>query len=152
MRATTTRLAFVCSLVFLATVCSAGDLEIHHFDVGNGDCTLVLGTNGRGLILDCGTVWWCKPGDPDRVIDQMEELLNGNSYYMLASHYHGDHVGYFDEIIARLGQPLIAFDRAGSYSSPDFTNYLAAVSAPEDVRQTIAFGDLGAQVHGSAVR
>jgi glyoxylase-like metal-dependent hydrolase (beta-lactamase superfamily II) len=96
--------------------------------VGNGDCLLVQGTNDRGLLLDCGTVKKCHADDPGRVIGAISATLSGSPYYMLASHYHADHIGYLDDAIATLGQPLIAFNRGGTDASTTFDNYLAAIT------------------------
>jgi len=123
-------------------------LEIHHLDVGQGDSVLVLGPNSRGLLIDCGSVKRCRPDDPGgpgRTVDDIAVLLNGNDYYMLATHYHLDHIGWLDEVIGAVGQPLVAFDRGGTYSSGAFDDYRAAVEAPMNVRQTIVLGDMYAQ-------
>jgi beta-lactamase superfamily II metal-dependent hydrolase len=135
----------VVSFVISVSAAGAAELTIHQLDVGNGDCALIIGPNGRGLLIDCGSAKKFNASDPGRVIGEITTLLAGNDWYLLASHYHADHIGWLDNLIAAIGQPLVAYDRGGTYSSATFDAYLAAVTLPTSVRQTIALGDMYAQ-------
>jgi len=140
------RLAWFYCILAVATA-SAQEISIHHFDVGQGDCIFILGENGRGLLVDCGSTVPYHPDDPGRVADMLATLLDGREYYTLTTHYHSDHIEWIDDIIATLGQPLIAFDRGTSaaQSTAVYNKYVQSVTTPFDVRQVVTLGDLCAQ-------
>jgi beta-lactamase superfamily II metal-dependent hydrolase len=106
-----------------------------HFDVGQADATLVVSPTGQTLLIDGGN-----PGSGNAVIapflrSQGITRLN----YMLASHYHSDHVGGLDEVAYGGFLPDIAYDRGGSYGSSEFNQYLSSIAS---VRQTLHPGDV----------
>jgi beta-lactamase superfamily II metal-dependent hydrolase len=133
------------------------ELSIHHFDVGHGDCILVIGPNGKGLLIDAGTLKYGSKNDPKRIKEEIGKLLavtpyNPNNpsykpYYMLASHYHGDHINWLDDVIEHIGQPVIAFDRGGSHTGSSYANAVEGIipNTGVNVRQTIELGDMEPQ-------
>src|SRR5690554_6868029 len=36
----------------------AGNLEIHHINIGQGDSTLIVGPTGKSLLFDAGETTW----------------------------------------------------------------------------------------------
>nr|MEE4266443.1 MBL fold metallo-hydrolase [Candidatus Krumholzibacteria bacterium] len=134
-----THLVVLLLVVLLPTVVlAAGTLTIACLDVGQGDATLIISPSGQTLLFDGG-----KSGRGDSVI---LPYLNaqGITYldYMVASHYHSDHIGGLDEVIAQV--PVgVAYDRGWSYTTLTYSTYAAAV---QEVRETILPGqviDLG---------
>lgn len=118
------------------------DLEIHHIDVGQGDCTLILSPTGESLLFDGG-----QNGKGPVIIDYLTSIGVTSLTYMVASHYHADHIGGLDEVInGGISVDVAAYDRGGSYSSQTYQDYVAAIG---EKRTTIHDGqviDLGGGV------
>ncbi len=120
---------------------ATGTMSIACLDVGQGDATVIISPSGQTLLFDGG-----KSGRGSSVI---LPYLNaqGITYldYMVASHYHSDHIGGLDEVIAQV--PVgVAYDRGWSYTTLTYNTYASAV---QEVRQTILPGqviDLGEDV------
>lgn len=82
-----------------------GTLEIHHIATGRGDCTLVIGPERQGLMIDAGaTADGTEMATPARPNGSMRpgqwiaryarrRLGREALDYFLASHLHPDHVG-----------------------------------------------------------
>jgi len=69
------------------------DHEVFMFDVGHGDCVLIIDDMGRGLLVDCGSR---KPSRYFKVPGLIENfLLPGNKCGFVVSHYHRDHYSLF---------------------------------------------------------
>ncbi len=137
-------IAFVCLsvTVSLAGLTPEPDLEIHHLDVGQGDCTLLISPTGQTLLFDGGD-----NGKGPYIVDYLASVGVSSLTYMVASHYHADHIGGLDEVING-GVPVevAAYDRGESYSSQTYQDYVAAVGSK---RTTIYDGqviDLGGGV------
>ena len=130
--------------VLVAFLCAAApsaraDVTIHCLDVGQADATLIVSSSGKTLLFDGG---YNDDGD-DIVVPYMNSLGLGALDYMVASHYHADHVGGLDEVYAAKGVTTACYDRGWDYSTVTYADYAAAV-APK--RQTIVDGqviDLG---------
>ena len=137
---------FLLSLaVLLAAGLSYGNLKIHCLDVGQGDCTIIVSPTGGTLLFDGG-----KNGRGTGVVVPYLQSLSLEALdYVVASHYHEDHIGGIDEVVGYLGIDSVrvsALDRGWSYSTPTYTDYAAAVAAK---RTTIFDGqviDLGGGV------
>ncbi|HEY3474152.1 MAG TPA: MBL fold metallo-hydrolase, partial [Anaerolineales bacterium] len=103
-------IGFVCILIFLllfgtssaaATgACgtgawTAGNLEIHHINIGQGDATLIVGPTGKSLLFDAGESYWNSTADAQVVGPYIESVLGCKSLdYVVISHFHVDHIGY----------------------------------------------------------
>ncbi len=73
-------------------------LEIHHINVQQGDCVLIIGPNGTTVLVDAG-----KNGrGNNEVLPYLKSIgidpLDGLDY-MVGTHMDADHVGGLDEII-----------------------------------------------------
>jgi len=122
-------------------------LKIIHIDVGQGDATLIIGPTGKTLLFDSG---------PTGSGTKLKQIMDANSLtsldYFVAGHYHADHIGAIDELLAA-GIPLMiaSYDRGGSYSTQAYTDYVTAVGVK---RTTLSLGqviDLGGGVTLEAV-
>jgi beta-lactamase superfamily II metal-dependent hydrolase len=74
---------------------TAGNLEIHHINIGQGDATLIVGPTGRSLLFDAGESYWNSSADAQIIGPYIESVLGCTSLdYVLISHFHVDHIGY----------------------------------------------------------
>lgn len=139
-------LLFICFL-FSVSITFAQQLKIVHIDVGQGDATLIIGPTGTSMLFDAG---------PAGKGTKLRQVLDANGItslnYFVAGHYHADHIGSIDELIATgISITTASYDRGGSYSSQTYTDYVNAVGAK---RQTITLGqiiDLGGGVRAECV-
>lgn len=73
----------------------AGNLEVHHINIGQGDATLIVGPTGRTLLADAGESNWNSNADADVVGPYIQQVLGCKKIdYVVISHFHVDHVGY----------------------------------------------------------
>jgi beta-lactamase superfamily II metal-dependent hydrolase len=74
---------------------TAGNLEIHHINIGQGDSTLIVGPTGRSLLFDAGESYWNSSADARAIGPYIENVLGCKSLdYVVISHFHADHIGY----------------------------------------------------------
>ena len=72
-----------------------GTLEIHHFDVGQADATLIVAPGGRSLLIDVGEARWDDDAGARTVADGVRAVLGCSCVdQVLITHMHVDHVGY----------------------------------------------------------
>jgi len=125
-----------CLLLWAASSWSA-DLEIHVINVDQGDCFLIISPSGKRILVDAGDT-----GKGNAYVFPYLVGLGATSLdYLVASHYHEDHIGGIDEVVNALGGSSFittaAFDRGGSYSTQAYTGYINSIGAK---RTTIAPG------------
>jgi beta-lactamase superfamily II metal-dependent hydrolase len=132
----------LCSVVLLVCLheAHAQRLTIHHIDVGQGDATLIRHANGKTVLIDAGNT-----GKGKNVVLPLLQRLGITSLdYVIASHYHADHIGGLDEVIQGLSPDSIrqVWDRGSNTPLPTtkaFSDYgLAAASTGR--HQQIALG------------
>ncbi|MCD6579942.1 MBL fold metallo-hydrolase [bacterium] len=123
------------------------NLKVYFVNVGQGDGTLIITPSGKTIVMDCNS------GTGDRIL----KILNDNGYgntidYMIATHYHDDHIGGLDDVIngsgGYTGVDVIygCYDRGGSSGTGAYTNYKNAVDSTTGGRKTVILGsniDLG---------
>jgi competence protein ComEC len=131
-------------LAFAAPQASA-ELSIHVIDVGQADACLIISPAGGTMLIDAGD-----NGDGSAVVVPYLQNYGLQALdYIVASHYHSDHIGGIDEVVSYLGIDSVrvaVYDRGWSYDTATYTSYAAAVAAK---RATIADGqviDLGGGV------
>ena len=130
--------ALVLGLFLPGAAPAAGTLTITILDVGQGDATLVESPSGQTLLFDGGY-----NGKGNSVILPFLAAEGITSLdYMVASHYHADHIGGLDEVAEQI--PVgTAYDRGWSYTTLTYNDYANAVYG---IRQTLTAGqviDLG---------
>jgi len=121
-------------------------LEIHVINVGQGDCFLIIAPTGKNVLIDAGNTG----KGTEIVLPYLKDLGITSVDYIVATHYHSDHIGGLDEVVNGLGgsSHIVneAFDRGGIYNSDAFRDFAIAVG---DKRKTIFPGqtiDLGDEV------
>lgn len=118
-----------CALLALAGPArSSGNLEIHCLDVGQGDCTLIISPTGGTFLFDAGN----NGKGTGTVLPHLSSLGLTALDYISASHYHADHVGGIDEVVASLGLDSVrvaVLDRGWSYTTQTYSDYASAVAA-----------------------
>ncbi len=117
------------------------DLQIHHLDVGQGDGTLIVTPSGLTVLIDAGN----NGQGTSVVLPYLDSLGITHLDYVIASHYHADHIGGLDEVINGLGTTNvgICYDRGTDPPLPgtsSYTDYANAAAAAE--RVTIALGQV----------
>jgi len=138
------KIAIITAALWAAVVLGApGELTVVWPDIEQGACMLVVGPDGTSVLVDAGTLWASRP-DED-VVAWLKSLKEERSEfalrYIIATHYHQDHICWIDDVIeAELLEPDgIVYDRGGTYSKAHFEQYRSAV-AP--YRQTMAPGQV----------
>jgi len=108
-------------LLLFISIARGQIIEIHQLNVDQGDaCFLKIDT--FKILIDGG-----KAGKGDSIINPYLSALGINKLnFTVASHHHADHIGGLDEVILSLN-PDVCYDRGGSYSSAQFTEYISAV-------------------------
>ncbi|MFO7609232.1 MAG: MBL fold metallo-hydrolase [Candidatus Krumholzibacteriia bacterium] len=118
---------------------AAGTLTITCLDVGQGDATLVQSPSGRTLLFDGGD-----NGKGNSVVVPFLQAAGIDTLdWIVASHYHADHIGGLDEVLAQIPVREAVLDRGWSYTTATYSSYAAAAGAK---RTTLAPGqviDLG---------
>ncbi|MFC1799906.1 lamin tail domain-containing protein [Candidatus Eisenbacteria bacterium] len=129
-------LVSIAGLLVLALTTSAsfaftpsGLLEIHHINVLQGDCTLIIGPDGTTFLIDAGNTG---KGNNEVVpyLQNKVGLLPADGIdYMLATHNHADHLGGLDEVInAGYDVHDNAWDNGSDYTSGSVADYQAAAA------------------------
>lgn len=111
-----------------------GNLQIHFMDVGQGDGAVLISPRGEVVLFDSGAA-----GNCDRPVSYLQQLGVTRVDYHIASHYHSDHIGCAAQVLGEFPLRKQAIDRGGSYTSPSFEAYLAAlVASPSGVARRTA--------------
>ena len=115
-------------------------LTIHHIDVGQGDATLIRTSHGKTILIDAS-----ETGKGESVILPYLQHLGITSLdYIVASHYHSDHIGGIDEVMEGFSPDSVrtVLDRGSTAPLPAskvFRQYWsAAQSTPR--HQTVYLG------------
>lgn len=145
------RYRLLAGLAIAVLLCTgwASQLTILWPDIEQGACTLIIGPDGTGVLIDAGTLQppqITKPqGTPDQALvpwlhQVAQTYADFKLQYIVVTHYHQDHIQWIEDVVAAgfLEQNGVVYDRGGSYTSATFTRYSRAV-AP--YRKTISLGD-----------
>ncbi|MCX8052761.1 MAG: MBL fold metallo-hydrolase [Armatimonadetes bacterium] len=138
----------VMACILLACCALAQQLNIHHINVGQGDATLIVSPTGTTVLIDGGAT-----GKGSNVVLPYLQNLGINYLdYVVASHYHEDHIGGLDEVINGIGASNVGtvYDRGTASPLPGSSAYSQYASAAAAAgRATISLGqtiDLGGGV------
>ncbi len=123
------RRALIAGLLFLFSSSLAfaqanRKLQIHFMDVGQGDGAVLISLEGEVVLFDDGVLNNC-----EKPLAYLQQLGITQIDYLIASHYHADHIGCTEQILRQFPLQNDALDRGGSYPSATFNRYVAAVGA-----------------------
>ncbi len=106
----------------------SGLLEIHHINVQQGDCTLIIGPDGTRFLIDGGNA---AKGNAE-VVPYLQSLgitTSDELHYMLATHRDSDHLGGLDEVINAGYDVLVeVWDNGSSATGTQVSQFLTAAS------------------------
>jgi beta-lactamase superfamily II metal-dependent hydrolase len=144
-------ICLVVALLSYAAIASAqanGALQIHHFNVGQGDAALIISPLGQTMLIDAGPLTASNCASSTGIISQLTALGLTQLTYHLASHYDPDHIGCSDHVLARW--PVqVAYDR-GTVNTPSTQTYTRYATAAAAKRQTVMVGQQIVLDSGSA--
>ncbi|HET7224310.1 MAG TPA: FlgD immunoglobulin-like domain containing protein [Candidatus Eisenbacteria bacterium] len=139
------RVAIVLGLALSAAVAAHaapvlnGKLQVVHLDAGQGDGAVLITPGGQVALIDEGTNFTVGTSGPScaRVLSELQALGVTHVDFHFASHYHADHIGCITSLTGiTIDQ---GWDRAQSYSSQTYTNYVTYLGAK---RHTLAKGQV----------
>ena len=121
--------ALLLSLLLMSTAAHAavtpnGHLQIIHMDVGQGDGTVIISPLGQVVLIDDGLY-----NNTPAPVAQLAALGVSHVTHHFASHYHADHIGAIDEIVASGVTIDYGWDRAQSNSSGTYTTYVGTLGS-----------------------
>ena len=103
-------------------------LDIYFIDVEGGQATLFVSPTGESMLVDAGgeadTQGRLTDRDPLRVIDMITRAGLTQIDYLVATHYHADHVGGVPKLAATI--PVKVFVDHGELRAPDSERPFAA--------------------------
>jgi beta-lactamase superfamily II metal-dependent hydrolase len=109
-------------LLFLFFSISQGQIiEIHQLNIDQGDACFIRADTFK-ILIDGGNA---TKGN-NTINPYLSALGISKLNFTVASHHHADHIGGLDEVILSFN-PDVCYDRGGSYSSAQFTEYISAV-------------------------
>jgi beta-lactamase superfamily II metal-dependent hydrolase len=100
----------------LITLTSAAPLEIFFVDVEGGQATLIVTPQRQSLLIDAG--FGRTSRDPDRILTAARSAGLERIDFLIATHFHSDHVGGVPELARR-----IAIGTFIDYGSPAGTPF-----------------------------
>lgn len=94
----------------------ANPLRIYCIDVDQGSSTLIITPNGRSILIDCGD-----DGKADSVYEVITNVAQLSAIdHFVCTHYHDDHYGALDKLIAK------GLSVTGTFYDRDSQNWLGA--------------------------
>lgn len=133
-------LALAISL-FSAVSALAAPMRIYYPDIEQGSSTLVVSPTGHALLIDAGSgIESSDEGPEDLINDLIDAGIVTSLDYVVATHYHEDHIGRMENVFQYVPMPptAIAFDRGvfnGVPSSFSYSDY--AFGAGQHNRTTV---------------
>jgi beta-lactamase superfamily II metal-dependent hydrolase len=116
-----------------------GKVQVIHLDAGQGDGAVLITPGGQVALIDEGTNFTAGTSPPScsRVLSELQALGVTHVDLHFASHYHADHIGCITSLTGiTIDQ---GWDRAQSYSSAAYTNYVNYLGAK---RHTLVKGQV----------
>lgn len=116
---------------------------IRHLDVEQGDAALIVSPSGEVAMIDSGGTG-CS-----NVVGYVQAQGVTHIDYHFATHYHADHIGCLDDLVAAGITLGTCYDRGGSKDTQTFQDYAAAC---EGKRITAFKGQLVELSGGTEIR
>ena len=145
MRSFPCRYALILLVALAAGTPAQQPLEVYFLNVDQGDATLVVSPSGKTLLIDGGM----SGKGNSVVVPLLRGLKLTHLTYMVATHYHADHIGGLGEVVAAGYRPQVAYDRGTYGGVPSNSVYRGYASAVASVRRALNPGtvlDLGSGV------
>jgi beta-lactamase superfamily II metal-dependent hydrolase len=118
------RRSILASLLLTCACLASADVTISILDVGQGDATLVESSSGMTLLFDGGG----NGSGNSVVLPYLASRGITELDYIVASHYHADHIGGLDEVYTQTGATQGVWDRGWSYTTLTYSSYASAVA------------------------
>ncbi|MEO0072011.1 MAG: MBL fold metallo-hydrolase [candidate division WOR-3 bacterium] len=138
-------LGIVVSALISYVVLSAQELRIYQIDVDQGDAALIVSPTGKYVLVDAGYDRYDQGNYGDTVLNFLRSLGITHLDYVIASHYHQDHIGGLPRVIYGLSgwnsnDSILGwcYDRGDTYTTSSFINYRNAVA---NKRRTVVLGE-----------
>ncbi|WP_051286774.1 ComEC/Rec2 family competence protein [Paenibacillus taiwanensis] len=96
-------------------------LEVHFFDVGQGDSTLVVTPSGETILIDAG-----QNNKGELVVDYLKELGIDRLDAVIATHPDADHIGGLDIVVNKLDVKSVYAPRV-AHTTQTYKDFLNAV-------------------------
>jgi beta-lactamase superfamily II metal-dependent hydrolase len=93
-------------------------------NVGQGDGAVLISPAGQTVLFDSGVRNNC-----DLPLAYLQQLGLDEVHYHIASHYHDDHIGCADTVLAAFPVRRAAIDRGESYTTGVYGRYVSRVGA-----------------------
>jgi competence protein ComEC len=99
---------------------SSPGLELHFFDVGQGDAVLIRAPDGRAVLYDGGE-------SGDRLLAHLERVGVTTLELVIASHNHADHIGGLAAALERY-RPRFVMENGIPHTTRTYERFLRAVA------------------------
>jgi competence protein ComEC len=99
---------------------SVPGLELHFFDVGQGDAVLIRAPDGRAVLYDGGE-------SGDRLLAHLERVGVTSLELVIASHNHADHIGGLAAALERY-RPRFVLENGIPHTTRTYERFLRAVA------------------------
>lgn len=99
----------------------AGELSIHHLDVGQGDSTLIIAPNGSTILVDAGI-----KSAGQKVVDYLKKAGISSIDRFVITHAHADHVGGAVEVMQNFDVKKV-IDSGIPHTTQTYLNYLTYI-------------------------
>ncbi len=99
------------------------DWQMHVIDVGNAD-SILLTNHKQSVLIDAG-----ENGDGQKVLDYLQEQQITRLDYVIATHFHADHIGGMTEVINNITIDKFLLSYMAEEDTPTTKTYLNMLTA-----------------------
>lgn len=98
-----------------------GKLSVHFIDVGQADCILIQGNDGKSMLIDAGN-----NDDADTIVNYIQKQNITKFDYVVGTHPHEDHAGSLDTVINAFEVENIIMPKV-SHNTQTYLDVLTAI-------------------------